>query len=76
MSYADANQVKPIHAHQIAPNTNTYWKTVWPMSPTNSPWWSSLLTWATATTNTRSKNSSSGVADPMLLLRATARSSV
>ena len=61
MSYAEANQVKLIQAHQMAKNTMRYARTPWPAWSSATSWCSSAAACATATTKQRSKNSSSGV---------------
>ena len=62
MSYAEANQVKFIHAHQIAKNTIRYGPTprerVAVLGDVSA---SCAATWAIATTNVRSNSSSSGL---------------
>src|ERR671917_401631 len=60
-SYADANQVKFIHAHQMAKNTRGNATSASAAPPPTSKWCIVLDAWATATTKVRSKNSSSGV---------------
>jgi hypothetical protein len=54
-----ANHVNPIHAHQIAPNTNRYEMSPSAAWPAASPCSSTFAACATATTNDRSNSSSS-----------------
>src|SRR4029453_11315312 len=61
VSYADANQVKFIQAHQIAKNNMAKPKVASAAWPSVIPWCSALAACATAITNTRSNNNSSGV---------------
>ncbi len=64
VSYAEANHEKFIHAHQIPKNTRMYFPTGAPTEPPSAKaWWRLFAACATATTKTRSKNSSSGVDD-------------
>jgi hypothetical protein len=61
VSYAEANQVKFIQAHQIPKKTIAYATTAWPTCPAATSWASSAAARETATTKVRSKSSSSGV---------------
>jgi hypothetical protein len=61
VSYADANQVKFIQAHQIAKNNIAKLTVASAGWPSEMPWCSALAACETAITNTRSNNSSSGV---------------
>ncbi|MEZ5144631.1 MAG: hypothetical protein R2726_19270 [Acidimicrobiales bacterium] len=60
VSYADANHVKFIHAHQMAKNTRRK-RQITARWPSPIPWCRPAAAWPTAMTKTRSKNSSSGV---------------
>ena len=57
-----ANQVKFIHAHQIAKNTSAYDRRPAATCSSISEWCSEAAAMLTATTKTRSKNSSRDVA--------------
>src|SRR4029453_15432619 len=61
VSYADANQVKFIQAHQIAKNNIAKLTLASAAWPSEMPWGRALAACETAITNTRSNNSSSGV---------------
>ena len=60
-SWADANHVKFIHAHQMPKNAMKKPTTPSPRWPATSSWCRAPAPWATAMTNDRSTKSSSGV---------------
>src|SRR6266508_4718212 len=61
VSYAEANQVKFIQAHQMPKNISRYHGSARSMSPVERAWCRRAAASETATTKHRSKNSSSGV---------------